>query len=51
MFATILLFGFASEAWQLVSLQFAAGFGSALSWVVAFTWLVVRTPGERRGLA
>jgi MFS family permease len=51
MSATSLLFGLAGETWQLVALRFAAGFGSALSWVAAFTWLVARTPGERRGLA
>ncbi len=44
-----LLFGFAGEAWELVALRFAAGFGSALSWVAAFTWLVARSPEERRG--
>ena len=49
MSATSLLFGFASEAWQLVALRLAAGFGSALSWVAAFTWLVARVPEERRG--
>ncbi len=49
MSATSLLFGFAGEAWQLVVLRLAAGFGSALSWVAAFTWLVARTPDDRRG--
>jgi MFS family permease len=37
MSATSLLFGLAGETWQLVALRFAAGFGSALSWVAAFT--------------
>ena len=31
MSATSLLFGFASDAWELVMLRFAAGLGSALS--------------------
>lgn len=44
-----LLFGFADEAWQLVALRFAAGFGSALNWVAAFAWIVARAPEERRG--
>jgi MFS family permease len=49
MSAASLLFGFAGEAWELVVLRLAAGFGSALSWVAAFTWLVARAPEERRG--
>ncbi|QIN78138.1 MFS transporter [Rubrobacter marinus] len=49
MSATSLLFGFAEAAWWLISLRFLAGFGSALSWVSAFTWLVARTPEEQRG--
>ena len=44
-----LLFGFADEIWELVALRFAAGFGSALSWVAAFTWLVAQAPEERQG--
>ena len=44
-----LLFGFAGEAWQLVALRFLAGFGSALNWVSAFTWITARAPEERRG--
>ena len=44
-----LLFGFAGEVWELVALRFAAGFGSALSWVAAFTWLVAQAPEERQG--
>ncbi|HEV8044705.1 MAG TPA: MFS transporter, partial [Rubrobacter sp.] len=35
--------------WGLVALRLAAGFGSALSWVAAFTWLVARVSEERRG--
>lgn len=44
-----LLFGLADEAWELVVLRLAAGFGSALSWVAAFTWLAAQAPEERRG--
>ncbi len=44
-----LLFGFASGAWELVALRLAAGFGSALSWVSALTWLTAQSPEERRG--
>ena len=44
-----LLFGFAGAAWMLVALRLAAGFGSALSWVAAFTWIVAQAPEERRG--
>ena len=49
MFAASLLFGFSDEAWELVALRLAGGFGSALSWISAFTWLVARVPEERRG--
>ena len=49
MSATSLLFGFAEAAWTLVALRFAAGVGSALSWVSAFTWLVARAPEKQRG--
>src|SRR5918997_3446553 len=49
MSAASLLFGFASGAWELVALRLAGGFGSALSWVAAFTWVVARVPEERRG--
>jgi MFS family permease len=44
-----LLFGFASGAWELVALRLVAGFGSALSWVSALTWLTAQAPEERRG--
>jgi MFS family permease len=47
--ASSLLFGFAGEAWQLVALRLLAGFGSALNWVAAFTWITARAPEERRG--
>lgn len=46
---TSLAFGFAGTAWLLVLLRFGEGFGSALSWISAFTWLVTRAPEERRG--
>ena len=49
MFIASLLFGFAHAAWELVALRLVAGFGSALSWVSAFTWIVARAPEERRG--
>ena len=49
MSVTSLLFGFADAAWTLVALRLLAGFGSALSWVSAFTWLVARAPEEQRG--
>ena len=49
MSATSLLFGFTEAAWALMSLRLVAGFGSALSWVSAFTWLVARAPEEQRG--
>lgn len=44
-----LAFGLAESAWVLVLVRFAGGFGSALSWVAAFTWLVRRAPEDRRG--
>ena len=44
-----LLFGIANGAWELVALRIAAGFGSALSWVSALTWLTAQTSEERRG--
>jgi MFS family permease len=46
---TSLGFALADEAWLLVLARFAGGFGSALSWVAAFTWLTARAPEERRG--
>jgi MFS family permease len=41
-------FALADSTWLLVLARFAGGFGSALSWVAAFTWLVDRAPEERR---
>ncbi len=49
MSATSLAFGLVDTAPLLVLVRFAGGFGSALSWVAAFTWLVRRAPEERRG--
>jgi MFS family permease len=46
---TSLAFGLAGKAWLLVMLRFGEGFGSALSWVAAFTWIVALAPEERRG--
>ncbi|MDQ4127223.1 MAG: MFS transporter [Actinomycetota bacterium] len=46
---TSLTFGLAESVPLLVLTRFAGGFGSALSWVAAFTWLVGRAPEERRG--
>src|SRR3712207_4832912 len=46
---TSLAFGVADTAWLLVLTRFVGGFGSALSWVAAFTWLTARVPDERRG--
>ena len=46
---TSLAFGLADAAFVLVLARFAGGFGSALSWVAAFTWLTGRAPDERRG--
>ena len=46
---TSLGFALAGETWMLVLARFVGGFGSALSWVAAFTWLVARAPEERRG--
>ncbi len=47
--ATSLAFGLAGSAWLLVLLRFGEGFGSALSWVAAFTWIVAWSSEERRG--
>src|ERR687886_2314481 len=49
MSVTSLMFGLADAAWVLVLARFVGGFGSALSWVAAFTWLTARVPDERRG--
>jgi MFS family permease len=44
-----LIFGFAEVSWVLVAARLVGGFGSALSWVAALTWLVAGAPDERRG--
>src|SRR5919107_2160106 len=49
MSVTSVLFALADSTWLLVLARFIGGFGSALSWVAAFTWLVDRAPEERRG--
>jgi MFS family permease len=49
MSATSVGFALAGETWLLVLTRFVGGFGSALSWVAAFTWLVARAPEGRRG--
>jgi MFS family permease len=46
---TSLGFALADTTWMLLAMRFVGGFGSALSWVSAFTWLVARAPEERRG--
>jgi len=46
---TSLAFGLVDAAPLLVLARFVGGFGSALSWVAAFTWLIARAPEERRG--
>lgn len=47
--ATSLAFGFAGSGWILILARFGEGFGSALSWTAAFTWLITSAPQERRG--
>ena len=42
------MFALVDTTWLLVVTRFIGGFGSALSWVAAFTWLVDRSPEERR---
>jgi predicted MFS family arabinose efflux permease len=43
------LFGIATEAWQLDLARFAQGCASSFSWTGALTWLVAATPVTRRG--
>lgn len=45
---TSVMFALADATWLLVAARFVGGFGSSLSWVAAFTWLVDRAPEERR---
>jgi MFS family permease len=44
-------FAFAGDPWTLGGARFGQGFGSALTWAGALTWLVGATPRERRGQA
>jgi len=44
-------FAFADDPWTLGLARFGQGFGSALTWSGALTWLVGATPRERRGEA
>ncbi len=46
---TSLAFGFAEGPAGLIAARFGEGFGSALSWVAAFTWIAHRVPEGRRG--
>jgi MFS family permease len=48
MSVTSVMFALADTTWLLVLARCVGGFGSALSWVAAFTWLVDRAPEERR---
>jgi len=43
------LFGIATEAWQLDAARFAQGVASAFSWTGAIGWLVAEAPPGRRG--
>ena len=45
---TSVMFALVDTSGLLVVARFVGGFGSALSWVAAFTWLVSRAPEERR---
>jgi MFS family permease len=48
MSVTSVMFALVDTSWLLVLTRFAGGFGSSLSWVAAFTWLVDRAPEQRR---
>jgi MFS family permease len=48
MSVTSVMFALVDTTWLLVAMRFVGGFGSALSWIAAFTWLVDRAPEERR---
>jgi MFS family permease len=48
MSVTSVMFALVDTTWLLVAVRFAAGIGSTLSWVAAFTWLVDRATEERR---
>jgi len=49
MVATSVAFGLANSVWVLDAARFGQGFGSAVSWTGALTWLVAAVPRERRG--
>jgi MFS family permease len=49
MLLTSVAFGFADDAWTLGMARFVQGLGSALSWAGGLSWLIARTPRERRG--
>src|SRR5918995_4356580 len=49
MSVTSVMFAIVDTTWLLVAVRFAGGFGSALSWVAAVTWLVEPAPEGRRG--
>src|SRR5690348_6703878 len=44
-----ILFGVATEAWQLDVARFAQGLASAFTWTGALGWLVARAPAANRG--
>ena len=44
-----LLFGLATEAWQLDLARFMQGLASAFTWTGALAWVVARAPAESRG--
>ena len=43
------LFGIATDAWQLDVVRFLQGLASAFSWTGALAWLVAAAPAARRG--
>jgi MFS family permease len=47
--ACTVLFGIASEPWQLDLARFLQGMASAFSWTGALAWLVAAAPAGRRG--
>ena len=46
---TTFVFATGDSIWILDASRFVQGFGSALAWTAALTWLVSETPAERRG--
>ncbi len=49
MAAASLGFAFSSDLGQLIATRFLQGIGSAFTWAGAFSWLIAKTPRERRG--